>query len=123
MRKLEAGEGFSALLVSDHTSGKKMTKYVEDSVEAALRRCEEELNGELGDALRYALVFDARTQIEGELKPMLVFQMEERGQEASVQFAQLYQLKKKFFSAALKFHPLEDFRAIGRGKPWLAANV
>ena len=122
-QKLEAGEGFSVLLATNHSDGKRLTKYTYDTVELALQRCEEELKNELADASGYSFVFDARTKIENKLVPMLIFQMEENGQGTSTNFSQKYEMKKRFFSTKLKFHAYEDFQPMGQNKPFLGANV
>lgn len=122
-QKLEAGEGFSVLLATNHSDGQRLTKYAFDTVELALQRCEEELKSELADASSYAFVFDARTKITNRLVPTLIFQMEEIGQGTSTNFSQAYEMKKRFFSAKLKFHAKENFQPMGPNKPFLAANV
>ena len=117
--KLTTGEGFSVLLASNHPSGKKLTKYQHDSVEEALAQCKNELSSVLLDASAYALVFDTRTMVSHKLEPMLMFQMEDKPGRAAIQFAQRYEWRKKFLSKALEYKPLEEFRATGRGEPWL----
>jgi hypothetical protein len=119
VRKLVAGEGFSVLLVSNHPTGKKMTTYQRDTVEEALAQCRSELSSSLADATAYALVFDARTKIGNEMQPMLVLQVEQRGVGASTQFAQRYELRRKWLSSSKRYASLEEFRVLGRGESWL----
>jgi hypothetical protein len=119
INKLAAGEPFQGLLVSNHPSGKKMTKYELATIEEALSRCEYELSGELADASEYAFVYAALSKEGEKLVPILVFRMEQRGAAAAVEFAQRYQLKKAFFTRELTFKALEDFRPMGAGLCWL----
>lgn len=91
-----------------------MTKYAFDSVELALQKCKEELRNEFANASSYAFVFDARTKIGDDLVPMLIFQMEERGQGFALNFSQKYEFKKRLFSTKIKFRAKEEFQAMGK---------
>ncbi|TWD73574.1 hypothetical protein FB547_12266 [Variovorax beijingensis] len=117
--KLVVGERFGALLVSNHSSGKKMTRYDLASQEDALAACERELASALSDANEYALVYDALLKSKEGTAPALVFRMERRGGAGAAQFAQRYQLKKKLLVGSVSYVPLEDFQPLGAGPAWL----
>ena len=117
--KVSAGERVQGLLVSNHPSGKKMTKYDLATTEEAIARCEQELSGELSDATEYAFVYDALSKQGEKLVPVLVFRMESRGAVAAAQFAQRYQVKKRFFSGKSYFEALEEFQPMAAGARWL----
>jgi len=117
--KLVAGERFTALLVSSHPSGKKMTRYDLPTAEDALAACERELAFELGDAIEYAFVYDALLKSCDSTTPALVFRLEQRGGAGAAQFAQRYRLRKKLLSSALVFAPLEEFQPLAAGSAWL----
>ena len=117
--KLIAGERFTALLVSSHPSGKKMTKYDLPTAEAALAACERELAAELGDAIEYAFVYDALLKSGDHTAPALVFRLEQRGAVGAAQFAQRYHLKKKVLARGLTFVPVEEFQPLSAGPAWL----
>ena len=119
--KLESREGFSVLLVSAHPDGNKATKYQEESVESALASCRQDLRTHLADASAYALVYDARMQMEAELRSVLIFQTEARGRGTAACLAEFYRLRpdehepaRPQFQSDGMLHHLED------EAPWLA---
>lgn len=118
-KKLSAGERFQGLLVSNHPSGKKMTKYELATAEETIARCEHELSTELADATEYAFVYDALSKQGDKLVPILVFRMEARGASAAAQFSQRYQLRKKLLSSKLAFAAQEEFQPMPAGPCWL----
>jgi hypothetical protein len=119
INKLSAGEHFQGLLVSNHPSGKMMTKYDFATVEEAIARCERELSNELSDATEYAFVYDALFKQGESTVPVLVFRMEGQGAADAAQFVQRYQVKKKFLSSTLAYKALEEFQPMAAGRRWL----
>ena len=86
IRKIEAEESFSAILLSEHPDGRKGTLYQLDSVEEAFAKSEEDLAKHLSDAEAYALVFDAWLRDE-KRTPVILCRVEEQGMESQYQFA------------------------------------
>lgn len=93
MRKLEAGEGFSALMMSSHPQGKKATKYSYDSVEEALEAAERELAESLNDASAYAISYDAWFMDGDNKLPVIICRAEEVGLGTQVEFAFPYEFE------------------------------
>lgn len=92
-QKLEAGEGFSAILYTRHPDGVKMTIYQLDSVEDALAACSRELGHDLRDAQAYAISYDAGIMRDGREIPLIVTQLEERGMPSAALVAFIYRLE------------------------------
>ena len=93
--KIEASEGFSVLLVSLHSEGKKGTKYSLETVEEGLVACRADLQRDLSDASEYALVYDARIELEkGGVTPVFIVRTESRMNSKTVQCIAPYRLEE-----------------------------
>jgi hypothetical protein len=77
--KIEAREGFSALMVSRHAEGTRASHYHADSVEEALEHALADLRGSLAGARAYALAYDARVRAEAGVQPAFLVRVEELG--------------------------------------------
>lgn len=110
IRKIEAEEPFSAIVLSEHPSGRKGTLYQLDSVEEAFAKSEEDLKKHLSDAERYALVFDAWL-IDVKRTPVIICRVEEQGMKSQYQFALPYEFDNNQQGKSVK--PTSDFQFSG----------
>lgn len=111
IRKIEAEEPFSAIMVSNHPDGRKATIYQFDSGEETFVRSEEDLRTYLADAEAYALAYDAWFVNGEEKTPVIMCRVEELGMESQHEFAIVYELNIKRKGKSVK--PLTDFQYIG----------
>jgi hypothetical protein len=72
IQKIEAREGFSALMVSRHTDGTRASHFHADSVEEAVDQAIAQLGGALAGAGAYALAYDARVRTEEGPQPVFL---------------------------------------------------
>jgi len=91
--KIEAKEGFSALMVSRHTDGTRASHYHADSVEEALDHAIRELGGSLSGAAAYALAYDARVRAESGEQPVFLVRVEEAGMTEAHELVLPYTLR------------------------------
>lgn len=92
-RKLEAEEGFSAIMLSEHPEGTKASLYKLASVEKALAQSESELKHALRDATAYAITYDAWLEADGGRVPILICRAEEAGMTSAHEFGLPYQIQ------------------------------
>jgi len=95
IRKIEAEEPFSAIMLSNHPEGRKGTLYQLDSVEEAFAKSEEDLTTHLFDAEAYAIAYDAWFTGGGKQTPVILCRVEESGMKLQRLFALPYELKSK----------------------------
>ncbi len=94
IRKIEAEEPFSAIMLSNHPEGRKGTLYQLDSVEEAFAKSEVDLTTHLSDAEAYAIAYDAWFT-GGKRTPVILCRVEESGMKSQRLFALPYELKSK----------------------------
>jgi hypothetical protein len=113
--KIEAREGFSALMVSRHADGNRASHYHADSVEEALDHAIAELGGSLAGAQAYALAYDARVRApEGE-QPVFLVRVEEPGMSAAHELVLVYELEQTGEQIAIR--PGRHLQPTGRTFP------
>lgn len=90
--KIEAREGFSALMVSRHGEENRATHFHAETVEEALETALEQFRGPLRDARAYALVYDARVRTPAGEQPVFLCRVEETGMGAAHELVLFYDL-------------------------------
>jgi hypothetical protein len=92
IEKVEAGEGFSVLMISRHADGTRASHYHADSVEQGVDLALAALDGDLAEVVAYAMAFDARARdAEGE-RCIFLCRVEEAGMPRAHELALLYEL-------------------------------
>jgi hypothetical protein len=120
IEKIEAAEGFSALMVSRHHGGTRASHYHADSVEEALEQAVGELRGPLADAVAYALAYDARIRVEGGEQPVFLVRVEESGMERAHELALRYALRAG--DQGVSVEPERHLQPTGRTFPAMLAG-
>ena len=109
IEKVEAGEGFSVLMISRHADGTRASHYHADSVEEGVDLALAALRSDLAGAVAYAMAFDARARgAEGE-RCIFLSRVEEAGMPRAHELALLYELhqddERRRVAPARHLHP------------------